>query len=148
MTLTVAPPVTISPPWTSFASPTSNAPTDAASFETANRELTPGMASVLTDTNVAYNMSTGVTLGDGSQASHWEDDQLTGNFIGLMVSTLNFGTIETVQESDLRAMELIGYDIIAVPEPSASHLLLLGLGGRLAFLRRRSNPRQKSVGIV
>lgn len=131
-----------------FRFATGSAPTTASDFTTATRVLTPGTPSVFSDTQITYNMSTGANLGDGNQAGHWKDDEQTGTLIGIMDPTLDYGTIETVQESDLRVMELLGYDIIAVPEPSVGHLLLLGVGWRLAFLRRRPRPWQKSVEIA
>ena len=60
-----------------------------------------------------------------------------------MDPTLAFGQLITVMESDLRALDLIGYEIYddsyaaAIPEPATLSLLLLGgLGMRLR--RRRA----------
>jgi len=50
---------------------------------------------------------------DGQQASHWKDDALSGSYIGLMDPTLSLGTIHVVDEPDLRALDLIGYEIMA-----------------------------------
>ncbi|HWB86371.1 MAG TPA: NF038122 family metalloprotease [Bryobacteraceae bacterium] len=103
-------------------------PTTAAAFTSALRDLVPGSASVLSDTNVQYSLSTGFYNGDGRQASHWKDDVLTGNYIGIMDPTLADGLAETVTAADVRAMELIGYD--PVPEPATWGLA----GGALLVL--------------
>ncbi|HEX4792568.1 MAG TPA: NF038122 family metalloprotease, partial [Humisphaera sp.] len=107
----------------------------AANFATAARELRPGQASFTYDLTHKYAMSTGALNGDGHQASHWQDDEDftgSGQLIGIMDPTLNFGTIETIHDSDLRAMELMGYD--TVPEPGC--LALVGFA-TIALLKRR-----------
>jgi len=112
----------------------------AANFATAPRELRPGFESVTWDLKNAYGMSTGFFNGDGSQASHWEDDFLTGQLIGIMDPTLSFGTIETIQPADLRAMELMGYDV--VPEPGVGAVIVL-VGCALAHASRRPSRRRR-----
>src|SRR5207249_10937738 len=107
-----------------FRFPASHAPTTAFEFNTFKRELKPGVASVFTDTSVSYAMATGAVQGDGNQASHWKDDELTGTFIGIMDPTLGYGVSENVSDSDFRAMDLIGYNVEAVPEPSTIALML------------------------
>ena len=77
----------------------------AANFATAPRELRPGQASFTDDLTHQYAMSTGAFNGDSHQASHWQDDEDftgSGQLIGIMDPTLNFGTIESVEASDLR----------------------------------------------
>jgi len=115
----------------------------AANFTTALRELRPGQSAFTYDLTNKYAMSTGALTGDGHQASHWQDDQDptgSGQLIGIMDPTLSFGTIETVQDSDLRAMELIGYDTnpAAVPEPGC--LALIGFASIALLRRRRLSP--------
>ena len=106
-------------------------------FATFARELRPGVESVTSDTVNEYLMSTGSFDGDGNQASHWKDDFYTGGpFIGIMDPTLGPGTFEPVSDSDLRAMELIGYD--TVPEPRSMGTLTLACLGLLA--RRQHRP--------
>jgi hypothetical protein len=116
-----------------FRDNTASDPGTAADFTTFARDLVPGQNDTFDDTANEWRMSTGVSLGDGRQASHWKDDSLTGSLIGIMDPTLSSGVIETVLSSDLRAMDLIGYEI-AVPEPSSFALLA---GGGLLVLRRR-----------
>lgn len=107
-------------------------PTSIEEFVNTPRSLIPGEEEVFSDTEQQFSFSTGHDQGDGNQASHWKNDDITGQFIGLMDPTLNFGTVEPITQSDLRAMDVIGYEV--VPEPSVS-LLLAGAG--IAFLSSR-----------
>lgn len=113
-----------------------DAPTALEEFATTPREMSPGVDSVLTDTLSAYALSTGTINGDGWQASHWKDDAFTGQLIGLMDPNLSLGTFRTVTDADLRAMELIGYTLVAVPEPGRIVLVEIGLIS-LVWRRRR-----------
>ena len=63
-------------------------------------------------------MATGVNFGDGRQASHWKDDEVTDVFIGIMDPTLPPGQREELTEADLRAFGLIGWDVADEPGPS------------------------------
>ena len=117
-------------------------PVSAADFATAARELEPGVEAVTSDASVAYRMSTGISQGDGRQASHWKDDALTGTFIGIMDPNIGRGQTENITEADLRALSLIGYDrVAAVPEPTAVVVALVA--APLLARRRRvcSVPR-------
>jgi hypothetical protein len=118
-------------------------PSTLAGFTNTPRMLAPGVAaSTLISLGSGQAMSTGVFQGDGRQASHWKDDSLTGSLIGIMDPTLAFNTVETVDANDLRAMELIGYTLRAVPEPSSMAVavgtLLIGMVFRSS---RRSGTR-------
>jgi hypothetical protein len=114
-------------------------PTSAALFATTARELRPGPSAVFSDVQAVLPLSTGVNAGDGRQASHFRDDAFVGvDYVGLMDPTLAFGTIQKVSESDLRVLDLIGYDAVApVPVPPALWLM----GGAVALLgaRRRAS---------
>lgn len=110
-----------------------NAPGTLSEFETFQREMRPGVESVLSDTLSAIALSTGSSTGDGWQASHWKDDGITGQLLGLMDPNLDTGTFRAVGAADLRALELIGYTM--VPEPGRGVLLLMGICCTL--LRRR-----------
>jgi hypothetical protein len=119
-------------------------PTTPDEFRDFPRELRPGVNAVTTDLTNEYPMSTGFNMGDGNQASHWQDDFLIvgdtlfiNPLIGIMDPTLPFGTTEDISDADLRAMELIGYD--TVPEPGAAFLLFLG--GSIVLTRRRRATR-------
>ena len=104
-----------------------SAPTN---FTTDPRNLVPGGSHILWDgrDGTAIGMSTGVYYGDGRQASHWKDN----NGLGLMDPTIGYGELGVISANDLRAFDLIGWDV--VPEPATLSLLLLG---GLALLRRR-----------
>jgi hypothetical protein len=104
-------------------------PIDAASFTSATRNLIPGVNAFFDDTDNEYLLSTGLS-GDERQASHWKDI----NSIGILDPTLAFGQVFEISPADLRALDLIGYDISAVPLPAP--LLLLTIA--IALLLRQS----------
>jgi hypothetical protein len=90
---------------------TANTPATVANFTAFPRMQEPGVEAVTDDLTTADRMSTGKVNGDGRQASHWKDDALTGVYIGIMDPTLAPGVVETVEPADLRALDLIGWDI-------------------------------------
>jgi hypothetical protein len=102
-------------------------PGDAAAFTAATRSLGSNTAAVFSDTDLVGAMSTGAATGDGRQASHWKDNDLTGVLLGTMDPTLGFQQILGLSLLDLRAFDLIGYDIAFVPEPSSLVFALVGL---------------------
>jgi PEP-CTERM motif len=82
--------------------------------------------------------SSGVNHGDGRQASHWKDDL----FIGLMDPTAGMGELLAISQNDLLAMDVIGWDVQPIPEPSTyamlgTGLLLLGARGRKPKIFRK-----------
>ena len=79
-------------------------------------------------------MSTGASTGDGRQASHWKDNFFTGDLVGVMDPTLPYATVMPLDLPDLRALDLIGYEIFT-PEPAT--LCAVGLGSLLILRRRR-----------
>jgi len=90
----------------------------AIDFTTASRVLTTGDlqgSHVFFDGAAGIAMSTGVELGDGKQASHWKDDQLTGVYLGIMDPTLSPGMREELTDVDLRAFGLIGWEVATEP---------------------------------
>ena len=101
------------------------------------RDLRPGVASYFDDLSAQAAFSTGAFTGDGNQASHWKADDITGISLGIMDPTLAFGQISPISNFDLRALDVIGYEVAAVPLPSAVWFFtssLLAWGG----LARRS----------
>lgn len=81
--------------------------------------------------------STGIVHGDGRQASHWKDDL----FIGLMDPTAGMGELLRITRNDLLAMDVIGWDVPAIPEPSTAAML----AGGLLLLGRRRDLFRKST---
>jgi hypothetical protein len=81
--------------------------------------------------------STGEFAGDGQQPSHWKDDL----GIGIFDPTAEPGDLLTISGMDLRAMDVIGYQVAAaVPEPSVLLGTAVGIilfGGRVLRGRRR-----------
>ena len=120
-------------------------PSNASEFTTFPRLLTPGHDRIFDQINPADDsaaeipFSEGYFSGDGRQASHWKDNNLTGTLIGMMDPSLDFEQTFTITDSDLRALDLIGYDIV-VPEPAALIAMTAGLPLLLRRKRLRSSP--------
>lgn len=85
-------------------------------------------------------LSTGRLNGDLRQASHWKDDALTNNLIGLMDPTATgFGgsrPFQAITLADLIAFDVMGYDLAAVPEPATWAMMIMGFGFIGAATRR------------
>lgn len=113
-------------------------PATAADFTLFPRNFVPGTDAITDAINdPEWRMSTGVTGGDGRQASHWKADELTGVLIGLMDPTLANGVAYGPTAADFRAFDLIGYDILPIPEPGSLSLLLLAGASFMTFRRCR-----------
>jgi hypothetical protein len=114
-------------------------PSNPSEFTTFPRLLTPGFDRIIDQIDPAGGsdaeipLSEGFFSGDGRQASHWKDNNITGTLIGMMDPTLANGQLFAITDSDIRALDLIGYDI-AVPEPTT---LILFAAGAMAVIRRR-----------
>jgi hypothetical protein len=95
-------------------------PATSGDFTTFPRNLVPGADGITDEINgVERRMSTGLPNisfpgTDGRQASHWKADELTGVFIGLMDPTLASGVAYGPADSDFRALDLIGYDVVSL----------------------------------
>ena len=118
-------------------------PSTPTEFQSFPRYLSPDNDTVtdqiwgMGESDAETLMSTGAFTGNGSQASHWLDDSLNGSvMIGMMDPKIALGETCTVTDSDLRALDLIGYEI-AVPEPTTFFLSVLGLLGLLGCGRRQ-----------
>ncbi len=86
--------------------------------------------------------STGVRFGDGRQASHWKDNNLTGTYMGVMDPTAANGQMLSLTGLDLRAFDVMGFNTTVIPEPSTFALMGLGSGaGLLGMMARRRRTR-------
>ena len=92
----------------------------------------------LDGSTVGPEFSTGVNFGDGRQASHWKDNL----FIGLMDPTAGMGETLEITGYDLMAMDAIGWNVAAIPEPSG--WAMLGAGMLLLAVRQRSRSNKLS----
>lgn len=135
-----------------FANGTSRDPSSPAQFASFARSMIPGADAIVDDVDAEWRMSTGLQNGDGRQASHWKDDGLTGAFVGIMDPTLPSATVEAITLADLRALDLIGYDIAigseslcgAAPEPAASCFLQSQpLGATVSILDRADDAKDQ-----
>jgi hypothetical protein len=81
---------------------------------TSQRILSSGGAQVFFEGHSELQLSTGRpdgTGGDGLQPSHWRDDSIVGQRIGIMDPTLAAGTRTTITFNDLTALDLFGYTL-------------------------------------
>jgi len=64
-------------------------------------------------------LSRGANRGDGSQASHWRDNALLGAMseIGIMDPNLGPAQLSLITQADIRAFDLLGYDLISESAP-------------------------------
>lgn len=90
-------------------------------------------------TSSIAQFSNGQFRGDGRQASHWKDNL----GIGIMDPTLGSGELTSISNNDVRAFDVIGYDLkvtapAVVPESSSVNLALAvaPLLGFVAIRRR------------
>ena len=112
-------------------------PTTPEEFSILPRSLVPWIPSHFNDLTHQYSMSTGQYLGDGWQAGHWKESELSGNIIGIMDPAVLEGEQVAISEADIRALDVIGWDYKApIPEPGSLVLLSIGLAS-LGFMRRQ-----------
>lgn len=85
-----------------------------AAFGSADRILSSGGAQVFFEGRDELQLSTGRpdgTGGDGLQPSHWRDDSVVGQRIGIMDPTLPAGTRQPIMMNDLKAIDFFGYTL-------------------------------------
>ncbi len=118
-----------------------NNPSSSADFTSKPRDLRPGGSPIFDDlSGPEYPFSTGLTQGDGRQGSHWKDNL----GLGVMDPTLATQEIVAISLLDLRAFDLIGYDLAPVPEPSTwAGILGISVVGAFEWVRRRRASGQR-----
>ncbi|MEM9660258.1 MAG: NF038122 family metalloprotease, partial [Planctomycetota bacterium] len=100
-------------------------PLDLFRYSTASApqiDLTPGgdpYFSIDGGATALTDFATGEFLGDGDQASHWQDAAL------LMSGRLAVDELQDLTRLDLMAMDVIGWDLARIPEPSTLILACL-----------------------
>jgi hypothetical protein len=85
-----------------------------ATFPSALRIQSSGGTQVFFFGGSELSLSTGrgdASGGDGRQASHWKDDELTDRHIGIMDPTLPSGRRQTITNNDLLAFDFMGYQV-------------------------------------
>jgi trimeric autotransporter adhesin len=95
-------------------------------FTTTPRILSSGGSQSLFNGAQTLALSTGRpdhTGGDERQASHWKDDSLTGQYLGIMDPTLPGGRRQEITANDLLAFHLIGYQLNTNPSQSQTEEL-------------------------
>jgi hypothetical protein len=81
-------------------------------FSTAPRVLSAGGQPVFFTGASTLRLSTGVNNpGDGRQTSHWKDDQLTSQHIGIMDPSLPDGAKFVITQNDINAIDAMGYQL-------------------------------------
>lgn len=80
--------------------------------------------------------STGYYNGDGRQASHWKDNL----GLGILDPTLSPGELASITALDLQAFDVIGFDLIVVPEPATISVLAVGIVLGLQMRSRQRSP--------
>ncbi len=102
---------------------------DLFRFSAGSVAALPGARDWSADTRAKYfsidggntfltQFATGVTHGDGSQASHWKDNL----GIGIMDPTAAPGEVLSISAFDTQAMDVIGWDLAEAPEPGTMAL--------------------------
>lgn len=120
-------------------------PASLADFGSFARNLQTGVASYTDTINGGFGasaellMSTGFFTGDGNQASHWKDNNLTGNLIGMMDPTLGPEQSFSITGADMVALDVIGYNVVPEPGEYAAAFGVAALG--FAAWRRRGARR-------
>ncbi|PYP88564.1 MAG: hypothetical protein DMF61_05095 [Blastocatellia bacterium AA13] len=92
-------------------------PETASSFSTASRVLASGGEQVFFAAGFNLPLSTGLpdgTSGDGRSPAHWKDDELTGQYLGIMDPTLRAGEHQSITNNDLEVIDDLGYQAKAL----------------------------------
>jgi hypothetical protein len=114
---------------------------DTAEFTSADRNMVPGASAVFYDMDNEWAMSWGrlTPVTQRYQASHWTH---ADPVIGMMEPALGSGITRSIYNSDIRALDLIGWDLAAIPEPATLALMSTGLIAVMIAARRKKNRRK------
>src|SRR5215216_2579948 len=120
-------------------------------FTTAQRVLTSGGSQDFFDGSREVALSTGRpdgTGGDRQQSSHWKDDRLTGQYIGVMDPTLADGKRDVITANDLAALKSFGYTINGnQTDPAAPTITNVTFNGKKLKLTGKRFSGQVEVEI-
>ncbi|MFY9607708.1 MAG: NF038122 family metalloprotease [Blastocatellia bacterium] len=101
-----------------------------SAFSTSERILSSGGEQSFYAGSARLALSTGGpdgATGDGRQASHFQDDNLTGQYLGVMDPTIAPGEHQFLTDNDLTVLEAIGYRARSLTDPTAVVPLKSGL---------------------
>jgi hypothetical protein len=104
--------------------------TTSNSFSMAARVLSSGGDQVFFAGGTEVPLSTGRpdgSEGDGRQPSHWKDDALTNQYLGIMDPSAKLGTRLNITQNDLDALEFMGHAVGSAP-PAANDTIPLKSG--------------------
>ena len=87
-------------------------PSNEFEFTFFPRSMLPGGDTMFDDLDDEWRFSTGPLTGDGAQTSHWKSSVFTGVPIGVMDAFASPGVMDDVTRADLRAFDLMGWDIV------------------------------------
>jgi len=120
-------------------------------FATAQRILSSGGSQDFFDGSREVALSTGRpdgTGGDREQSSHWKDDRLTGQYVGIMDPTLADGARDVITENDLAALKSFGYTINSTATtPDAPALTKASFNGKKLKLTGKGFGGQVEVEV-
>jgi hypothetical protein len=120
-------------------------------FRTAQRILSSGGSQDFFDGSKEVALSTGRpdgTGGDREQASHWKDDRLTGQYVGIMDPTLADGERQVITENDLAALSSFGYAVGANQAgPGTPSITKVSFNGKKLKITGRGFSGQVEVEI-
>ncbi|HQR42906.1 MAG TPA: NF038122 family metalloprotease [Gemmatales bacterium] len=114
----------------------------------------PGVIDWTADNTVKYfsvdggatpiaTFANGANFGDGTQASHWKDNL----GLGMMDPSVAVGELLTISSNDIAALDVIGYNLISVPEPTTYLLLGTITVAAGCYIRHRRQQHRRAQQI-
>ncbi|MEW6206958.1 MAG: NF038122 family metalloprotease [Acidobacteriota bacterium] len=98
-------------------------------FSAAERILSSGGEQSFYTGGAKLALSTGRpdgASGDGRHASHWKDDNLAGQYLGAMDPTIGMGEHQYLTDSDVSALDALGYRTKSLLDPTTVVSLIPG----------------------